>query len=116
MQDALNMLEGNIPAELLARAATQPRNAREYLEPGFSLSLVRRPNDRLDIAQRRAKMADDPAVKQNLLEIIDLLVASLASEDCQIWQGYWMRGSVRVEFMLAPSIGRKVMAEFEAMC
>jgi hypothetical protein len=114
MKQAAQLLRGILPTELQARLEGQPDSAIEYAEPGFSLSLLKRVSERLSVARRRIAFAQEEAVKQNLAEIIELLEDASCSDSCPLWQGYFMEGSRRIEFVVAPSLSRRVVGMFKA--
>lgn len=113
MKQAAQLLHDIVPADLQVRLEAQPDEATEYGEQGFSLSLLKRLNDRIGIARKRAAFAEEGAVKQNLIEIIELLELVVTRDNCPVWQGYFMEGATRIEFVLAPSLSRRVVTMFD---
>ena len=114
MKDAINLIRDLIPDELLERLELQPVTASEYTEVGFSLSLMKRPKDRLANANRRVVFAEDYPTKENLYSIINMLEAASLEEYCPIWQGYIINDATRIEFVVAPAISRRVVGVFKA--
>lgn len=113
MKQATQLLRDILPVDLQTRLDDQSDSLTEYAEPGFSLSLLKRLNDRLTIARRRIDFADDSVTKYYLAETIKLLELVKSDNNCPVWQGYYMDGKKRVEFILAPSLSRRVIVKFE---
>jgi hypothetical protein len=113
MKPAIQLLRDIVPIDLQARLEAQPDGAIEYSEQGFSLSLLKRLNDRISIVRKRLAFVEDRAVKQNLTEIIELLESARAQDYCPVWQGYFMDGTTRVEFVIAPVLARRIVAKFD---
>jgi hypothetical protein len=114
MKLAAKLLHDIVPTDLRLRLEAQPDGAHEYGEQGFSLSLLNRPKDRISIARKRAAFAEEGTVKQNLLEIVEILELARTQDNCIVWQGYFMEGTTRVEFVIVPSLSRRVVAKFDA--
>ena len=114
MRQAIKLLDGILPTEVLDRIARQPASATEFSEPGLSFNLLIRLGDRLSTARRRLAFAEDATVKKNLLEIIELLEIVDSGESCPVWQGYFKEGAKRIEFLLVPSLHRRVVVNFDA--
>lgn len=112
MKQAIEMVQDILPTDVLSRLAGQPASVTDYAEPGFSFSLIKRLSDRLDTARRRFAFAEDAIVKKNLSEIIELLEIVGSGDHCQVWHGYFIEGAKRVEFVLVPSLLRRVVGKF----
>lgn len=113
MKKGAQLLQGIVSKELQLRLESQPDGLAEYSEKGFSLSLINRVKDRLNTARRRATFAEAGPVKKNLVEIIELLELVDSSVNTPVWHGYLIEGATRVEFVLVPSLSRRVIAKFD---
>jgi|GEM_PF-6945861 len=111
MKQVLALLFDILPLDLQDRLSKQPDGATEYAEKGFSISILTRVPDRLKTAKKRLAFVKDPSTRQNLNEIVGLLEDVLRERNAPVWQGYFVHGSNRIEFVLVPCINRRVMWE-----